>query len=154
MPKEIERKFLVIDDSFKKQARHSFFKQGYLSIERGRIVRVRTYENQGFITIKGNARSITLDEFEYEIPAAEAEEMLENLCIKPLIEKIRYFVDHAGNEWVIDEFKGENNGLVVAEIELGSEDQKFDKPDWLGEEVTSDRRYANSSLVLKPYSQW
>ena len=102
MPKEIENKFLVRDDSFKKHARHSFFRQGYLSIDIGRTVRVRTYENKGFLTIKGKALSFTREEFEYEIPAAEAEEMLEKLCIKPLIEKIRYFVDHAGNEWVID----------------------------------------------------
>ncbi len=154
MPKEIEKKFLVIDNSFKKQARNSFFRQGYLSVDRDRTVRVRTYENKGFITIKGKTRSYTREEFEYEIPVAEAEEMLMNLCIKPIIEKIRYFTNYMGNEWVIDEFIGENSGLVVAEIELECEEQEFAIPEWLGREVTFDKRYANSNLILKPYSQW
>ena len=154
MPKEIERKFLVKNDEYKVTASSFVFKQGYLSVDSGRTVRVRTYDNKGFITIKGKARSFTRDEFEYEIPANEADMMLENLCIRPLIEKIRHFVIYMGNEWVIDEFLGVNSGLVVAEIELKSEEQLFDKPEWLGEEVTFDRRYGNSHLVTKPYSEW
>lgn len=154
MPKEIERKFLVINDNYKTNAQAFFFKQGYLSVESGRTVRIRTYNNKGFITIKGKAQNFSRDEFEYEIPVEEADIMLNNLCIKPLIEKIRHFVMYKGNEWVIDEFFGVNKGLVVAEIELESEEQTFEKPEWLGQEVTLDRRYGNSHLVRKPYSEW
>ena len=154
MPKEIERKFLVINDNYKADAQPYFFKQGYLSVETGRTVRIRTYNNKGFITIKGKAQNFSRDEFEYEIPVDEADIMLDNLCIKPLIEKVRHFVMYEGNEWVIDEFLGVNKGLVVAEIELRSEEQTFERPDWLGEEVTLDRRYGNSHLVSKPYSEW
>lgn len=154
MPVEIERKFLVKNNDYKIHAKPILFKQGYLSLESGRTVRVRTYDERGFITIKGKANSFTREEFEYEIPAGEADMMLDNLCIRPLIEKIRHFVVFEGNEWVIDEFLGENQGLVVAEIELKSEEQFFIKPDWLGDEVTLDRRYGNSHLVSKPYSQW
>ncbi|MDF2987428.1 MAG: hypothetical protein K0R50_2938 [Eubacterium sp.] len=154
MPVEIERKFLVKNNDYKIQAKPILFKQGYLSLESGRTVRVRTYDERGFITIKGKANSFTREEFEYEIPAGEANMMLDNLCIRPLIEKIRHFVVFEGNEWVIDEFLGVNKGLVVAEIELKSEEQLFEKPDWLGEEVTFDRRYGNSQLVDKPYCEW
>lgn len=154
MSKEIERKFLVSNDDYKIGANSFLLKQGYLSVEAESTVRVRTYDNKGFITIKGMIKSFTRDEFEYEIPAKEAEMMLNELCIKPLIEKIRHFVVFEGNEWVIDEFHGVNEGLVVAEIELSSEDQLFKKPDWLGEEVTFDRRYGNSHLVRKPYTEW
>ena len=154
MPVEIERKFLVKNDDYKIHAARVLFKQGYLSVESGRTVRIRTYDNKGFITIKGKAHSFTRDEFEYEIPADEADMLLDNLCIRPLIEKIRHFIIYGGNEWVIDEFLGVNKGLVVAEIELESEEQLFEKPDWLGEEVTFDRRYGNSHLVRKPYSEW
>lgn len=154
MATEIERKFLVSSEDYKKDARSFLFKQGYLSVTTGRTVRIRTYDNKGVITIKGKRHSFTRDEFEYEIPVDEADIMLENLCIKPLIEKIRHFVFYEGNEWVIDEFLGVNKGLVVAEIELKSEDQTFEKPHWLGEEVTFDKRYGNSHLVSKPYCEW
>jgi adenylate cyclase len=154
MATEIERKFLVNNDSYKKGARSFQFKQGYLSVEISRTVRIRTYDNKGFITIKGKARTFTRDEFEYEIPVSDAEAMLDNLCVKPLIEKVRHFIEYMGNEWVVDEFQGVNEGLVIAEIELKSETQTFEKPDWLGEEVTLDRRYGNSQLVTKPYSEW
>lgn len=151
---EIERKFLVVNDSFKAHAKYSAFRQGYLSVESGRTVRVRIYDGKGFITIKGKANSFTRDEFEYEIPLEDAEQMLDNLCVRPIIEKTRYFLHHSENEWVIDEFFGVNEGLTVAEIELTSESQDFIKPEWLGEEVTLDRRYSNSNLVEKPFSQW
>lgn len=154
MPVEIERKFLVKNDDYKIHAKPVLFKQGYLSVESGRTVRIRTYDNKGFITVKGKAQSFTRDEFEYEIPANEADMILDNLCIKPLIEKIRHFAVYGGNEWVIDEFLGVNKGLVVAEIELKSEEQFFERPDWLGEEVTFDRKYGNSHLVRKPYNEW
>lgn len=154
MPSEIERKFLVNDDRYKLGARSVLFRQGYLSVESSRTVRIRVYAEKGYITIKGKPNSFTRDEFEYEIPVEEADMMLNKLCIRPLIEKIRHFVVYQGNEWVIDEFLGVNQGLVVAEIELNSEKQVFEKPAWLGAEVTFDVRYANSNLVEKPYSEW
>lgn len=151
---EIERKFLVTGEAYKETASPAVFRQGYLSVESGRTVRVRTYNRKGFITIKGKTDSFSRDEFEYEIPFEEAEAMLEKLCIKPLIEKTRYFLDYKGNEWVVDEFSGVNEGLVVAEIELESEEQVFDRPEWIGNEVTRDKRYANSNLVKNPYGEW
>lgn len=151
---EIERKFLVVNDTYKNTVRRSLLRQGYLSAESGRTVRVRTDGQKGFITIKGKTDSFSREEYEYEIPLSDARRLLDNLCIRPLIEKTRYFLNYMGNEWVVDEFSGVNKGLVVAEIELESEEQDFDRPDWLGSEVTLDRRYFNSNLVKKPYKEW
>ena len=151
---EIERKFLVKDDSWKAGREGKRYSQGYLSRARGRTVRVRRVEEKGWFTVKGPGDGISRPEFEYEIPLSDARQMLENLCIQPLIEKIRYLVPHGGMVWEVDEFLGENLGLVVAEIELAAADQPFDPPPWLGKEVSGDPRYYNSCLSREPFSSW
>jgi adenylate cyclase len=149
---EIERKFLVIGTAWR-QGVGVRFSQGYLNRDQTRTVRVRLAGSQAFLTIKGLSVGASRAEFEYEIPAADAGQLLK-LSDGPVIEKIRRVVDFAGSIWEVDEFLGENAGLVVAEIELQSEDQKFSKPDWLGEEVTYDARYFNSSLATTPFRSW
>lgn len=151
---EIERKFLVTNDQYKLNAESALFRQGYLSIEHDRTVRVRTYDGQGFLTIKGKTEACCREEYEYSIPVQDANKMLDILCIKPIIEKVRYFLTYKGFEWVIDEFHGENSGLVIAEIELEEELQEFEKPIWIGEEVTTDIRYYNSNLIKNPFKKW
>ncbi len=151
---EIERKFLPASDAWKQMASGTAYRQGYLCADRERSVRVRTVADKGFITIKGASVGAARSEYEYQIPHADADALLDELCRKPLIEKLRYSIDHQGFTWEVDEFSGENHGLVVAEIELDSEDQLFAKPDWVGEEVTGDPRYFNSNLVHAPYSKW
>ena len=151
---EIERKFLLTSTSWKELAPGTSYRQGYLNSTKERTVRVRTIDDKGFLTIKGLSIGATRVEYEYEIPVADAEHLLDDLCEKPLIEKNRYKIAHGGFVWEVDEFFGENKGLIVAEIELESEDQSFDKPEWVGEEVTGDPRYFNSSLIKEPYSQW
>jgi CYTH domain-containing protein len=121
---------------------------------RERTVRVRTVDAAGYLTIKGMSHGAARAEYEYEIPVADADELLDSLCERPLIEKTRYRVEHGGLVWEIDEFDGDNRGLVVAEVELKSADQAIVKPAWLGEEVTADRRYFNASLVEHPYTKW
>ena len=150
MAKEIERKFLVKGDAWKTQNR-SVYRQGYLSIDPERIVRVRTADQKAYLTIKGKTVGMTRQEFEYEIPLAEAIELLENLCQKPLLEKTRYQVPFGNVVFEVEEYHGENKGLVVAEVEMKHEDQKIPKPDWLGDEVTGDPRYYNSNLINNPY---
>lgn len=155
MSKEIERKFLVNPDRWVKPAEGLRIRQGYLSENKERVVRVRTINQKAFITVKGITRNIERNEFEYEIPFSDASVMLDELCIKPLIEKIRYVVHTKdGKKWEIDEFFGENAGLIVAEIELSSETESFEKPDWAGEEVSQDSRYFNSNLAKHPFSTW
>ncbi len=154
MAKEIERKFLVIDDTFKQGADKAYFHQGYLSVEPSRSVRIRIEGNIGKLTIKGLSKGFTRDEFEYEIPFEEAKYMLENMCMQPTIEKTRYKVMVGEYLWEIDEFRGDNAGLVMAEVELPSEDATFANPSWLGEEVTGDIKYYNASLTKYPYNQW
>ncbi len=127
-------------------------KQGYLNTDPDRNVRVRVYGTQGFLTVKGRTIGATRLEFEYEVPVEDAEEMLK-LCHKPIIEKQRY-TTQLDLEWVIDEFEGDNTGLVVAEVELESETQAFELPQWTAEEVTADIRYYNSNLVENPYTTW
>jgi CYTH domain-containing protein len=151
---EIERKFLLTSTSWKEFAPGTSYRQGYLNSTKERTVRVRTIDDKGFLTIKGLSVGATRVEYEYEIPVADAEHLLDELCEKPLIEKNRYKIAHGGFVWEVDEFFGENKGLIVAEIELESENQSFDKPEWVGEEVTGDPRYFNSSLIKEPYSQW
>jgi adenylate cyclase len=119
-----------------------------------RTVRVRIEGERAVITIKSKSTGATRGEWEYEIPVPDAAELLERLCEQPLVEKIRHRIEHAGHTWEVDEFLGENAGLVVAEIELGSEDEAFEKPAWIGQEVTGDPRYYNSSLIRLPYSKW
>ncbi|SDP37006.1 CYTH domain-containing protein [Desulforhopalus singaporensis] len=154
MPQEIEKKFLTKNDDWRQLGSGKSYRQGYLSGERGNTVRVRIAGDEGFLTIKGAGDGESRLEFEYRIPLEEAREMLMKLCRKPLIEKTRYKVFHGGFTWEIDEFKGENAGLIFAEIELQYPGQKFDLPDWIGDEVTGDPRYYNASLVSRPYSSW
>jgi adenylate cyclase len=151
---EIERKFLLRGDGWKSLGEPVFFRQGYLSSHKERVVRVRIEGERAVITIKSANQGATRGEWEYEIPVADAAELLDGLCEQPLIEKYRRRIAFAGNVWEVDEFLGANAGLVVAEIELQAEDQQFDKPEWVGEEVTDDLRYLNSSLIRHPYSAW
>lgn len=130
------------------------YRQGYLSTDKARTVRVRIAGDEAFITIKGPASGISRPEFEYEIPVSDAAAMLDELCLKPLIEKHRYTLEYKGMQWEVDEFFGENRGLIVAEVELDSADQAVELPDWIGSEVTGDARYFNSSLITHPFSQW
>jgi adenylate cyclase len=155
MSQEIERKFLVKGD-FKKHSESSKrITQGYLSSVPERIVRIRIYGEKAFLTIKGitNMSGMSRYEWEKEIVVAEAHELLK-LCEPGIIDKTRYLVKSGKNTFEVDEFYGENEGLVVAEIELAAEDQHFEKPDWLGEEVTGDKKYFNSRLVKTPFSRW
>lgn len=154
MAKEIERKFLITGEAWRELAKGTSYRQGYLSTVKERTVRVRTIDDKGFLTIKGITVGATRAEYEYEISAADANEMLDDLCEQPIIEKNRYKVPLDGFTWEIDEFGGVNDGLIVAEVELESEDQAFNKPDWIGEEVTGDPRYFNSNLIANPYSNW
>jgi len=151
---EIERKFLVIGDSWREKATGILFRQGYLSTEPERTVRVRLEGDVGKLTIKGKSEGISRNEYEYEIPKQDAAELLDNLCQKPLIEKTRYRVEHARKTWEVDEFHGANDGLILAEIELEEEASEFGLPDWTGAEVSHDPRYFNASLVRNPFRNW
>ena len=153
MASEIERKFLVTGEDWR-SGEATKYRQGYLNLDKDRTVRVRVAGDSAYLTVKGRTEGATRQEYEYRIPPDDANEMLTNLCHRPLIEKCRYLVRHGGLDWEIDEFFGDNAGLVVAEVELESEDQHFDRPAWLGEEVTSDPRYYNASLVQHPYHTW
>jgi adenylate cyclase len=154
MSTEIERKFLVTDNAWRALASGVKYRQGYLNSTEERTVRVRTIDDKGFLTIKGITTGASRAEYEYEIPAADADAMLNDLCEKPLIEKSRYKIDFGGFVWEVDEFFGENQGLILAEVELAREDQKFEIPDWIGEEVTGDPRYFNANLIRDPYLKW
>lgn len=154
MGTEIERKFLVCGDQWREHSTASLYCQGYLRKDKACAVRVRLAGEKGFLTVKGASKGATRPEFEYEIPPEDARFMLDNLAEKPLIRKKRHIVRENGFLWEIDEFLGENEGLVLAEIELRSEDQPFAAPDWLGPEVTNDPRYYNSMLVSRPFSSW
>jgi adenylate cyclase len=154
MGKEIERKFLIRGEAWKSLAKGTAYRQGYLNSAKERTVRIRTIADKAFLTIKGLTVGATRAEYEYEIPPADCNAMLDTLAEKPLIEKNRYKVPFAGLTWEIDEFFGDNAGLVVAEVELGSEGQGFEKPEWIGEEVTTDPRYFNSNLIKHPYKNW
>ena len=154
MAEEIERKFLVSNDSWRPGASGTLFRQGYLSTDPERTVRVRLEGERGVLTIKGLSRGIRRAEFEYPIPAAEAAVLLDTLCLQPLIEKTRYRVEHAGHLWEIDEFAGDNAGLLLAEVELSSEDEAVELPLWVGAEVSSDPRYFNANLIRHPFCRW
>ena len=153
MAVEIERKFLVKNNDWKVGLQATVFKQAYLNSAADRTVRVRIAGDKAFLTIKSKTVGISRDEFEYEIPVNEAEELL-NLCETAALEKNRYFLNVGDLTWEIDEFLGVNAGLVIAEIELSEEQQTFEKPAWLGEEVSNDKRYFNSLLSIHPFSQW
>jgi adenylate cyclase len=154
MGTEIERKFLVVGDAWRSLAEGTHYRQGYLSSVKERTVRVRQAGDTGTLTIKGVPVGATRPEYEYEIPADEAHEMIDHLCETQIIEKNRYRIPHGDVTWEIDEFLGVNKGLVVAEVELDSEDQTFEKPDWIGEEVTANPKYFNANLVARPFSTW
>ncbi|WP_305823652.1 CYTH domain-containing protein [Massilia brevitalea] len=151
---EIERKFLVDGDAWRTLGQATLLRQGYLSTDAARTVRVRIDGEQAFLTIKGKSVGASRGEWEYPIPVSEAAELLDGLCQQPLVEKVRRRIAIGPHTWEVDEFLGANAGLVVAEIELASEDEAFEKPDWLGREVTGDARYFNSNLIRQPYSQW
>ena len=154
MAQEIERKFLVKDNRWKEGRTGTRYCQGYLCRTAERTVRVRIGGDEAFLTIKGQSSGISRAEFEYQIPVADAQEMLDTLCERPLIDKTRYLVEHQGRTWEVDEFAGENTGLVIAEIELDDAAQRIELPDWIGQEVSDDARYYNANLVTNPYSAW
>ena len=156
MAQEIERKFLVKDSSFKELAfSSSRIAQGYICISRGRTVRVRIRDEKGYLTIKGPAGENGLSRYEWEkeIPLDEAQELMK-LCEPGMIDKTRYLVQSGNHVFEVDEFYGENEGLVVAEVELSSENESFEKPDFIGEEVTGIAKYYNSFLMKFPYTKW
>lgn len=154
MSVEIERKFLVLGSGWKALGQGVAIRQGYLSTNPDRVVRVRIEDETATLTIKGRTNGITRGEWEYAIPLAEADQLLNDLCERPLIEKTRTRILHEGMVWEVDEFFGDNLGLVVAEIELESEEQAFAKPGWIAEEVTDDARYFNANLLRHPFSAW
>jgi CYTH domain-containing protein len=155
MATEIERKFLLKNDQWRALAGSGTrYRQGYLSTDELCTVRVRSDGRRGFLTIKGQGSGLARPEFEYPVPLADAEQMLGTLCRQPLIEKIRYEIRYASHLWEIDEFHGDNAGLLLAEVELASETQRVEIPDWVGEEVTGDPRYYNACLAQHPYSRW
>ncbi|PSF31157.1 adenylate cyclase [Aphanothece hegewaldii CCALA 016] len=152
---EIERKFLVKGDAWKKQAKSKLYRQGYIATKDGiTTVRIRIAGEQAFITIKGKTEGIGRAEFEYEIPLEDAVIMLDKICDRPLVEKIRYKLQIDDLVWEIDEFLGENEGLVMAEVELKDEKQQVNLPEWISEEVTHDLRYYNVNLAKNPYKNW
>ncbi len=154
MAKEIERKFLVSGEAWRELATGTYYRQGYLSTAKERSVRVRTIDDRAFLTVKGVARGLTRREYEYEIPRADAVELLDDLCLQPIVEKHRFKIEHGGLTWEVDEFHGVNQGLVVAEVELESEEQEVAKPDWVSEDVSDDRRYYTANLIANPYTTW
>jgi adenylate cyclase len=150
---EIERKFLLVGDNWRVLGQPLLLRQGYLSSDPARVVRVRVAGDRAYLTIKGRSVGATRGEWEYPIPLADANELLA-LCEQPIVEKFRRQIEFAGKVWEVDEFLGANQGLLLAEIELASEDQPFERPDWIGDDVTHDARYFNSSLVRHPFSRW
>jgi len=152
MAVEIERKFLVNGDGWR-NVEGLVFRQGYLSTVKERTVRVRVDGQSAKLTVKGINRGAVRKEFEYNIPVEDAEELL-SLCEQPIIEKVRRRIAHGGLVWEVDEFFGENEGLVVAEVELEDEAQPIDKPAWIGEEVTHDPRFYNANLISHPFREW
>jgi adenylate cyclase len=151
---EIERKFQLAGDAWRALGEPVLLRQGYLNADPARTVRVRIEGEGAALTIKSKNVGAVRGEWEYSIPLQEAAELLDKVCERPLIEKYRRRIVVDGHTWEVDEFLGENAGLAVAEIELDSEDAAFSRPDWIGEEVTGDPRYYNSSLIRLPFSQW
>ena len=155
MGKEIERKYLI--DLYKWQQvskpTGTYYRQGYLSTDPNKAIRVRLTDTAGYLTIKGPSVNATRSEYEYEIPVSEAKELLDNFSVSEL-SKTRYKIDHNGKVWEVDEFSGDNAGLIVAEIELTSEDEYFETPEWIRKEVTGEEKYYNSSLTINPFKNW
>lgn len=154
MAKEIERKFLIQGDHWRDLAKGRYYCQGYVPTQGKQTVRVRIIEDKGYLTLKGPVVGISRSEFEYEIPLTDAQTILAELCQKPVIEKHRYRIALGDVVWEVDEFLGENQGLLLAEVELSDADQTVDLPTWIGEEVTGDPRYYNSNLVEYPFQNW
>ncbi len=155
MALEIEHKFLVNNNDWKEQVSHSvYYKQGYLHSDEQRSIRIRISDEEAWLNIKSATIGSSRQEYEYSIPLNEADEMLNTLCHKPLIEKKRYFVPIKQHVWEVDVFDGDNSGLIVAEIELSQINENFFRPNWLGLEVTEDIRYYNNSLCVNPYKLW
>ena len=154
MGTEIERKFLVKGDEWRSLATGVFYRQGYIYTKNGTTVRVRLVGTRGYLTLKSPAVGISRREYEYAIPGEDAREMLETLCDRPQIEKTRYQITAGDVVWEVDEFSGENQELIMAEVELTDENQIVELPSWIGEEVSGDRRYFNSYLAEHPFSQW
>lgn len=155
MATEIERKFLVTSDAWRQQVtRQMILKQGYFGAAKKASIRIRISGDSANINIKSATLDIVRKEYEIPIDLNDAEEMLEDLCERPVIEKVRYLVPFGNHVWEVDEFSGDNQGLLVAEIELSSPDEEFEKPEWLGDEVSHDERYYNVCLVKNPYKNW
>ncbi|MCP5158213.1 MAG: CYTH domain-containing protein [Gammaproteobacteria bacterium] len=155
MATEIEHKFLIRDDRWRQQVEHSArICQGYLTSDARCSVRVRITGAQGFLNLKSGTLGIQRSEYEYPIPLTDAEEILDTLCEKPLLEKTRHYLHFGEHLWEIDEFAGDNAGLIVAEVELSRPDEPFARPDWIGEDVSHDSRYYNSQLARRPYQSW
>lgn len=155
MGKEIERKFLLRHNGWRKYASKGLrMRQGYLNSDRLCSIRIRIAGDQAHLNIKSATLGISRIEFDYPIPLPDAEQILDQLCVRPLIQKTRYLIEHAGHVWEIDVFEGENAGLVVAEVELEDVDEAFELPDWVGGEVSEDPRYYNVWLVKHPYKDW
>jgi len=152
MATEIERKYLINENLLNLPAEGNRIVQGYLWSEKGKSLRIRITKGKGFLTIKTGTNPLSRLEYEYEIPMTDAEELLAQ-CEKK-IEKTRFLIEFAGMNWEVDVFEGENKGLIMAEIELESANQEFEKPEWLGMEVTEDKRYLNVNLINQPYGQW
>ena len=154
MPVEIERKFLVNTIPTQQINRSKKVKQGYMVNDEHQVVRVRSMDSDHFLTIKSNTRGLSRLEFEYQIPQRDALDMFKYLCGPSIIEKTRHYIEFQGHTWEVDEFHGKNQGLVVAEIELKSEDEKFEIPGWVSCEVSHDPRYYNMNLMTNPYDNW
>ncbi len=155
MAEEIERKFLVVDDSWRSQVSQvAEYRQGYLSINQECAVRVRLENGCATLNIKSAVSDVRRSEFDYDIPLEDAEHIFEEMCVGRRLVKRRHFVEHAGHTWEIDEFGGDNTGLIVAELELTAVDESFERPQWLGDEVSGDPRYLNAYLAEHPYCDW
>lgn len=153
MSYEIERKFLLKNDEWRHGATAHTIQQGYLAREPHRTVRVRWYDDQAWMTVKGPTTGITRQEVEFRLETAIAKELFA-LCLEGIIEKTRHKIMHVGHLWEVDEFHGSNEGLIIAEIELAGESADFARPSWLGPEISSDMRFTNSALARKPWSSW
>ena len=151
---EIEKKFLINHIPFEQVKYAHKIKQGYIVSDKDKVIRIREKDDEYFITIKGNKIGLSRFEFEYKIPKSDANELFDNFCKIGSISKTRHYVDYNGHTWEVDEFHGENNGLVVAEIELESEDEQFEIPNWVIKEVTADARYYNMNLATHPFCKW
>ena len=151
---EIERKFLVKEKPFSIAKRSLKINQGYIINEKSKVIRVREKGDDYFLTIKGNNIGISRLEYDFPISKEDAKELIFHFCKTTVIEKTRHYIEHKGHTWEVDEFHGKNNGLIVAEIELESEDEKFEIPDWVGEEVNLDDRYYNMNLAIHPFTSW